>query len=143
VEAILRECTVSNKANAFRYFYSVAMAKKTVLVVSRHPELADVRKHVLEQAGFEVVSINEPESLEEACRNHKISLVLVGYSLTPTEKRRVAAEAITFCKCPILELWDSEPPRVRIHHRIFDHYSLTPEDFLQIVQSLLGGTAAK
>jgi DNA-binding response OmpR family regulator len=119
------------------------MAKKTVLVVSRHPELADVRKHVLEQSGFEVVSINEPESLEEACRNHKINLVLVGYSLTPTEKRRVAAEAITLCKCPILELWDSEPPRVRIHHRIFDHYSLTPEDFLQTVQSLLGGTAAK
>jgi len=117
------------------------MDKKTVLVFSRHPELADVRKHVLEQAGFEVVSISEPERIEEACR--KISLVLVGYSLTPAEKRRVAAEAIKFCKCPILELWDSEPPRVRIDHRIFDHYSLTPEDFLQTVQSLLGGTAAK
>src|SRR3984885_6316577 len=119
------------------------MDKKTVLIVSRHPELADVRKHVLEQAGFEVVPINEPKSLEEACRNHKISLVLVGYSLTPAEKRRVTAEAITFCKCPILELWDSEPPRVRMDHRIFDHYSRTPEDFLQTVQSLLGGTAAK
>ena len=119
------------------------MDKKTVLVVSRHPHLSDVRKKVLEQAGYEVVSISEPEPLEQACRNHKISLVLVGYSLTPAEKRRVAAEAIKFCKCPILELWDSEPPRVRIDHRIFDHYSLTPEDFLQTVQSLLGGTAAK
>jgi hypothetical protein len=131
------------QTNAFRYFHSVAMDKKTVLVVSRHPELADVRKQVLEQAGFKVVSINEPESLEEACRHHKISLVLVGYSLAPAEKRRVAAEAISFCKCTILELWDSEPPRVRIDHRIFDHYSRTPEDFLQTVQSLLGGTAAK
>jgi DNA-binding response OmpR family regulator len=121
----------------------VAVDKKTVLVVSRHPELADVRKHVLEQAGFEAVSISEPERIEEACRNHKISLVLVGYSLTSAEKRRVAAEAIRFCKCPIIDLWDSEPPRVRIDHRIFDHYSLTPEDFLQTVQSLLGGTAAK
>lgn len=114
-----------------------------MLVVSRHPELADVRKHILEQAGFDVVPINEPESLEETCRNYKISLVLVGYSLTPAEKRRVAAEAITFCKCPILELWDSEPPRVRVDHRIFDHYSRTPEDFVQTVQSLLGGTGAK
>ncbi len=117
----------------------MAMDKKTVLVVSRDPELADVRKHVLEQAGFAVVPIHEPESLEEACRKHKISLVLVGYSLAPAEKRRVAAEAITFCTCPILELWDREPPLVRIDHRIFDHHSLSPEDFLQTVQSLLGG----
>jgi hypothetical protein len=51
------------------------MDKKTVLVVSRHPELADVRKHVLEEAGFKVASISEPERIEEACRDHKISLV--------------------------------------------------------------------
>jgi CheY-like chemotaxis protein len=119
------------------------MDKKTVLVVSRHPELADVRKQVLEEAGFEVVSIRAPESIEEVCRNHKIALVLIGYSLTPVEKRRVAAEAITFCKCPIVELWESEPPRVRIDHSIYDHYSLTPKDFLQTVQSLLGGKSAK
>jgi len=118
------------------------MDKKTVLVVSRHPELADVRKHVLEQAGFEVMSIGETERIEESCRNHKISLVLVGYSLTPADKRRVAAETLKFCKCPIIELWDSEPPRVRFDHRIFDHYSLTPEDFLQTVQTLLRGTGA-
>jgi DNA-binding response OmpR family regulator len=58
----------------------VAVDKKTVLVVSRHPELADVRKHVLEQAGFEAVSISEPERIEEACRNHKISLVAFNIS---------------------------------------------------------------
>jgi DNA-binding response OmpR family regulator len=119
------------------------MDKKTVLVVSRHPHLSDVRKKVLEQAGYEVVSISEPEPLEEACRNHKISLVLVGYSLTPAEKRRVAAEALAFCKCPILELWDREPPRVRVDHRIFDHYSLTPEDFLNAVNSILGRNPSK
>jgi DNA-binding response OmpR family regulator len=115
----------------------LTMDKKTVLVVSRHPHLADVRKKVLEEAGYGVVSISEPESLEEACRNHKISLVLVGYSLTPAEKRRITAEAITFCNCPILELWDREPPRVRIDNRIFDHYSLAPEDFLDTVNGIL------
>jgi DNA-binding response OmpR family regulator len=118
------------------------MDKKTVLVVSRHPHLSDVRKKVLEQAGYDVVSIREPEPVEEACRKHKISLVLVGYSLTPAEKRRIVAEAIKFFKCPILELWDHEPPRVRVDHRIFDHYSRTPEDFLETVQSLIGGSAS-
>lgn len=98
------------------------MGKKTVLVVSRHPHLHDVRRRVLEQAGYEVVSIREPEPLEGACRNHKISLVVIGYSVTLAEKRRVIAEALTLCKCPILELWDREPPRVRIDRSIFDHY---------------------
>jgi DNA-binding response OmpR family regulator len=117
----------------------LTVTRKQVLVVSRHPHLSDVRKKVLEQAGYGVVSICEPESLEEACKNHKISMVLVGFSLTPAEKRRVVAEAMAFCSCPILELWDREPPRVRIDHRIFDHYSLTPEDFLDTVNTILAG----
>jgi DNA-binding response OmpR family regulator len=121
----------------------LTVTRKQVLVVSRHPHLSDVRKKVLEQAGYGVVSICEPESLEEACKNHKISMVLVGFSLTPAEKRRVVAEAMAFCSCPILELWDREPPRVRIDHRIFDHYSLTPEDFLDTVNTILGGTRPK
>jgi CheY-like chemotaxis protein len=117
--------------------------KKTVLVVSRHPHLSDVRKKVLEEAGYEVLSVSEPDALEKACRNQKISLILVGYSLTPVAKRRVAAVALKSCKCPILELWDHEPPRVRMDHRIFDHYSRTPEDFLDRVNAMLSGTSLK
>ena len=113
------------------------MDKTTVLVASRHPHLADVRKRVLEQAGYNVVSIGEPESVEDACRGEKISLVLIGYSLTPAEKRRIAAEAISCCKCPILELWDREPPQLRTEQPIFDHYSLNPEDFLDTVNAVL------
>jgi DNA-binding response OmpR family regulator len=108
-----------------------------VLVVSRHPDLSDVRKKVLEDAGYNVVSVTAAEPIEEACRSHQINLVLVGYSVTPTEKRRVAAEALSCCKCPILEMWDREPPRVRMDLRIYDHYSLTPEDFLDTVKTIL------
>ena len=113
------------------------MDKQTVLVVSRHLRLSDVRKKVLEDAGYNVVPISAPEPIEEACRNHQISLVLVGYSLTPAEKRRVVADALSCCKCPILEMWDREPPRVRMDLRIYDHYSLTPEDFLDKVKTIL------
>jgi hypothetical protein len=119
------------------------MDKKTVLVFSRQPHLADVRKTVLEGAGYEVVAIGAPESIEEVCRSHKISLVLIGYSLTPAEKRRIAAEAISFCKCSILELWDREPPQLRTGQPIFDHYSLKPEDFLNTVNTFLGGTPSR
>jgi DNA-binding response OmpR family regulator len=68
--------------------------KKTVLVASRHPHLQDVRKRVLEQAGYRVLTIRNPEQVEEACKNHKIDLDLVGYSVTSAEKQGIAAEAM-------------------------------------------------
>jgi hypothetical protein len=120
------------------------MDKKTVLVVSRHPHLEDVRKHILEEAGYQVITIRNPEQAEEACKNNKIDLAVIGYSVTPAEKRLIAAEAIKFCKCPILELWDREPPQLRgPGDLIFDHFSLQPEDFLKTVHSILRGTASK
>jgi DNA-binding response OmpR family regulator len=115
------------------------MGKKTVLVVSRHPHLEDVRKRILEEAGYQVISIRTPGEVEQACRNNKLDLALIGYSLTRAEKSRIACEAITFCKCPILELWDREPPqRQEDQVPIFDHFSLRPDDFLDRVKALLG-----
>jgi hypothetical protein len=112
------------------------MHKKTVLVASRHPYLEDVRKRVLEHVGYEVVTIRNPEEVEGVCKNHKIALVVMGYSITTGEKDRIATEAITFCKCPILDLWDRHPPQRR-HYPVFDHFSLTPDDFLEAVNSIL------
>jgi CheY-like chemotaxis protein len=112
--------------------------KKTVLVASRHPHLEDVRKRVLEQAGYRVISVRNPEQVAEACKNEKIDLAVIGYSVATAEKRLIAAEALMFCKCPILELWDRQPPQLRGGGPISDHFSLTPEDFLDTVNSILG-----
>jgi len=118
--------------------------KKTVLVVSRHPHLEDVRKHVLEEAGYQVITIRNPEQVEEAGKNHKIDLAVIGYSVTAAEKRLIAAECVMFCKCPILELWDREPPQIRGgSDHVFDHFSLQPEDFLKTVHSIFKGTASE
>jgi hypothetical protein len=76
--------------------------KKTVLVASRHPHLEDVRKGVLEQAGYEVIAIRDPEHVAQACKNHQIDLALVGYSVTSAEKQRIADEAMRLCKCRFL-----------------------------------------
>ena len=86
------------------------MNKRTVLVASRHPHLEDVRRHVLEQAGYEVLTIREPEELPEICKNRRIDLAVIGYSITTAEKDRIANEIMASCDCPILELWDRYPP---------------------------------
>ena len=120
------------------------MGKKTVLVVSRHPHLEDVRKRILEEAGYLVIPIRTPEEVEQACRNNKLDLALIGYSLTRYEKRRIANEVINLCKCPVLELWDREPPQRREDQLpIFDHFSLRPDDFLETVNAIFGQVALK
>ena len=90
-----------------------------------------------------MITIRDPEHVEEAGKNHKIALTLIGYSVTSAEKHCIAAEAIRFCKCPILELWDREPPQLRGESSIFDHFSLAPGDFLDKVNSILKVKASK
>ena len=106
-------------------------------MASRHPHLEDVRRHVLEQAGYEVLTIREPEELPEICKNRRIDLAVIGYSITTYEKDRIANQIVESCHCLILELWDRLPPQQR-SYPVFDHFSLTPEDFLDKVTSLLG-----
>jgi DNA-binding response OmpR family regulator len=111
--------------------------RRTVLVVSKDPELADVRKRVLENAGFEVIPVTDLKSLQEACDTHAISLVMIGYSLPPSEKRRVWETVRDLCKAPILELHQEGKPDLIESHALFAHESLTPEDFLGTVLKLL------
>lgn len=79
-----------------------------LLVVSNDPAFGDVRKDVLEAAGFSVISANNFHQVEEACRNGEFWLAIIGHSIPAKEKRRVWAEIIG--KCPgiqVLELHDA------------------------------------
>ena len=111
--------------------------RNTVLVVSKDPELADVRKKVLEDAGFEVIPVGDLKTLQEACEKYQISLVMIGYSLPPSEKRRVWDMARDICKAPILELYENGEPELVESHALFVHESRTPEDFLAAVLKIL------
>ena len=113
------------------------MGKKTVLVVSRHPHLEDCRRLVLEQAGYQVITVRNPEQIEAAGKDQKIDLAVIGYSIPTAMKERFVSEVIISCDCPILELWDRHPPQRR-NERIFDHFSLAPGDFLSTVNTIFG-----
>jgi CheY-like chemotaxis protein len=45
--------------------------KKTILVVSLDPQLADVRKHVLEDAGLRVLAASHLKAVTDTCQKEK------------------------------------------------------------------------
>jgi len=60
---------------------SMGSDKGKILVVSHDPNLADVRKRILEAAGYSVLEAATDQAIEEACCNDSISLIILGYSL--------------------------------------------------------------
>jgi len=74
--------------------------------------------------------------VRELCKKKKINLVLIGYSVPPSEKRMVWFEARKFCKAPILELLRGGETEL-IESNVFAHESRTPDDFVKSVRSVL------
>jgi len=105
-------------------------------VVSRDPGLADVRRRVLENAGFEVLAASDSTAIPAACAVHKPRLVMLGYSLLPSEKRRVWAAVKQHCDVPVLELHRKKRPELM--SPAFFHESAVPDDFLSTVMKILG-----
>jgi DNA-binding response OmpR family regulator len=117
---------------------------KTILVASRNPDLADIRKQVLEAAGFRVVPAMDLRVIEKTCKDSQVDLVIIGYSLPAAEKRRVCVECRKYCSlAPVLELYDAQPPALAKEARTFIHHSRTPEDFLETVQTILAKSKAQ
>ena len=60
--------------------------RPAILVASRDPSLADVRKRVLERAGFLVITASDSETVSKTCTERKILLLMLGYSLAVLAK---------------------------------------------------------
>jgi DNA-binding response OmpR family regulator len=116
--------------------------KDTILVASWDATLADVRKRTLESAGYVVLPSKGSAEVREICKKRKVRLVLIGYSLPPSEKRRVWEEARKVCKTPILELYPAgAKPELMESTALFAHESFSPDDFVTRVQSILRSKA--
>ena len=111
------------------------LQKHTILVVSRDPHLSDVRKRTLENSGFHVLSAETAEAVRTARVDQKPSLVMIGYSVSPAEKRRVWLAAREFCKTPVLELHKQGHPELMAP--AFFHEAHAPDDFVEAVKRVL------
>ena len=110
--------------------------KGTVLVASWDPLLEAERKRVLESAGYEVLLARGSNGVRKLCRKRRVSLVLIGYSLPPSEKRRVWADARAVCKTPILQLYRGSKPEVLESTATFPDKSNASNDFVRAVQDI-------
>ena len=109
-----------------------------ILVVSRNPDLADVRKNVLEKAEFTVFAASDILAVKRECAERKPDVVMIGYSLPPSEKRRVWHE-IRRCglTIPVLELHENGKPELMDSTATFFHASKTPDDFLAAIEQIV------
>lgn len=115
---------------------SMGSGKAKILVVSRDPNLADVRRKLLEAAGYSVLEASSDQAVEEACSHDGINLIMLGYSLEPSLKRRVWAASRRYCDAPILELHHGGSPEL-VERNVFAHESKNAEDFLHALEDLL------
>jgi hypothetical protein len=111
--------------------------KDTILVASWDPVLEAARKRTLETAGYEVLLARGSNGVRKVCEKKRVSLVVIGYSLPPAEKRRVWVEARTVCKTPILELYRGGKPELMESTALFTHQTNVPDDFIRAVQDIL------
>ncbi|HVH85172.1 MAG TPA: hypothetical protein VM912_00490 [Terriglobales bacterium] len=110
--------------------------REKILVVSRDPRLADVRKTVLENAGFAVIPATAENATEEVRKCEHLRLIMLGYSVPPAEKRRVWVAVREHCNVPILELHHNGTPDL-MEQDVFAHLARQPDDFLDSVRKLL------
>jgi DNA-binding response OmpR family regulator len=105
-----------------------------IMVVSHDPHLGDVRKAVLEAAGFQVFAASNMKEVQEACQKGP-QLVMIGYSLPSAAKRQVWAQVRERCAAPILELHKNEEPALMAD--AFFHHVDIPGDFIAAVRRIL------
>jgi hypothetical protein len=106
-----------------------------ILVFSRDPQLADIRKKVLEKSGFSDIPIMDVEAVKATCEKSAIRMAMIGYSVPPADKRRVANVIKESCKVPVLELHREGGPE--LVQPTFSHHAHTPDDFVEAVKNIL------
>ena len=105
------------------------------MVVSHDPRLAEIRKSVLESAGFQVIPARDPATVRRVCQKQRVHLVMIGYSVPPAQKRQVWDEARKVCNVPILELHKASGPELM--QPAFFHHAEAPDDFLTSVMKIV------
>jgi len=79
---------------------------KRILSISYDRALLWTRQLLLEQLGYDVVSVEGFAEAWEAAENKKdrFDLIILGHSIPPSDKKAIVAHMRDNCDCPILAL---------------------------------------
>lgn len=84
-----------------------------VLCTGPDPSVVRTRHLILERAGHVVVSVLDESSLVQACRQNKFDVAVVGQTVSPKIKRRIAGLIRESCRdAKLLELYTVSSGRV-------------------------------
>jgi hypothetical protein len=109
--------------------------RKIVVCVSWEPSLAATRELLLVQIGCRVVSLIGPESEQHLEDESAPDLLVLGQSIPPVSKKRIARLFRQGSKAPILSLL--RPHQQRLAEADFAVEALTPEDLVRTVKQIL------
>ena len=101
--------------------------------------LLDIRKLLLERAGYHVVTVTNERALLAACGMYHLNLVVIGQSLTPRVKRLIASIVRDRCQSTkILELYSPHAgPAVDDADSWLKVPVDVPSDFIEHVNALV------
>ncbi len=110
-------------------------ASKHILCVAEDPAVRRTKHMVLEQLGFNVVSMGSLEEVEATAAARPLDLAIIGRTFNTTTKRAIA-EVIRrrFSHTPILEMCNVSPEIAGADHVL---RSPNPEDLAEMVKAIL------
>ncbi len=112
----------------------LSFRKPAILIVSRDPYFEEMGRADLESAGFHVFTAQRLEEIGTACGSG-VSLIVLGHSLSATEKWRVWESVLQECNVPVLEVHGKGGPVLT--GATFFHPYPTSDDFLEKVREIV------
>jgi DNA-binding response OmpR family regulator len=107
-----------------------------ILSVSYDEPLLATRHHILEKAGFEVVSALGFNKAMEECAKQKFDLIVLGHTLAVDDKTALIAESRELCGCPVITLRrHGDPPHPDADYSV--DASEGPEKLLDAIKAAL------
>jgi hypothetical protein len=82
-----------------------------------------------------VISATDVREATAACEKQNIRVAMIGHSLYPAEKRRIANAIKESCKVPVLQLHRGEDPELM--QATYLHQSHTTDDFIEGLGEIL------
>src|SRR5215472_1432118 len=115
--------------------FSWIKRRPRILSISYDESLLSTRQMILEDAGFEVVSVLGFVAALEQCAQGRFDLVIVGHSIPPADQQTLLEAVRNNCDAPVLSL--RKPTETALLGADYSIDSFEPQNALAAVRQML------